>query len=51
MNDAQLGLVISTPVILAFIVFMYRKGAMNLPGAMAAAFMSMAIAAMLFLSQ
>jgi len=51
MNEAQLGLVISTPAILAFIVFMYRKGAMNLPGAFASAFMSVAIATMLFLSQ
>lgn len=51
MNEAQLGLVITTPAILAFIAFMYRQGAMNLPGAIAAAFMSVAIATMLFLSQ
>lgn len=51
MTEGQLGLVISTPAILVFIAFMYRQGAMNLPGAVTAALMAIAIATMLFLSQ
>lgn len=51
MNEAQLGLVISTPAILVFIAFMYWRDAMSRPGAIAAAMMSVTIAVFLFLSQ
>jgi hypothetical protein len=51
MNEAQLGLLLTTPVILAFTLFMYRKGAINLAGAIAAAIVTVLIATMLFFSQ
>lgn len=51
MNEQQLGLVLFTPAIVAFVVFMHRRGAMTLPGALAAALASIAIAAFLFLAQ
>jgi hypothetical protein len=51
MNEAQLGLVLATPTILVFVILMYRRGAIPLAGAIAAAVMTVGIAAVLFLAQ
>lgn len=51
MTEMQLGLVLSAPTILAFIVFMYRQGAIPLAGAIAAVFMTIVIATVLFVEQ
>ena len=51
MNEAQLGLVLTTPTILAFVVFMYRQGAIPLAGAITATVMAVVIATVLFLAQ
>jgi hypothetical protein len=51
MNEAQLGLVLTTPTILAFVLFMYRRGAIPLAGAVTAAIMAVGIATVLFLAQ
>ena len=51
MNEAQLGLVLATPTILVFVLFMYRRGALPLAGAIAAASMAVGIATVLFLAQ
>jgi hypothetical protein len=51
MNEAQLGLVLATPTILAFVLFMYRRGAIPFAGAIAAASMAVGIATVLFLAQ
>jgi len=51
MNEAQLGLVLTTPTILAFVVLMYRQGAIPLAGAITSAAMAVAIATVLFLAQ
>jgi hypothetical protein len=51
MTEMQLGLALAAPAILAFIAFMYRQGAIPLAGAIAAAFMTVAIATILFVEQ
>ena len=51
MNEAQVGLVTLTPVLLVFIVFMYRQGAMTKSGAVVAALASIAIATAMFIGQ
>lgn len=51
MNEPQLGLLVLTPVILAFIVFMYRQGAIPKVGAVVAALLSIIIAAAMFIGQ
>ncbi len=51
MNEPQLGLVLLTPAILIFIVFMYRKGAMTKSGAVVAALLSILIATAMFAGQ
>jgi amino acid permease len=51
MNEAQLGLLLTTPTILAFVFFMYRRGAIPPAGAVAAAITATAIATVLFLAQ
>ena len=47
MNQA-LGLIFATPALLIFILFMHRKGAIGLVGAITAAVMAVAFAAVLF---
>jgi len=51
MNETQLGLVLATPTIVAFVVWMYRQGAIPLAGAVAATAMAIVIATVLFLAQ
>lgn len=51
MNEPQLGLLVLTPVILAFIVFMYREGAIPKAGAVVAALLSIIIAVAMFVGQ
>jgi hypothetical protein len=51
MNGAQVGLVTLTPVLLVFIVFMYRQGAMTKSGAVVAALLSIVIATAMFVGQ
>lgn len=50
MNEAQLGLVLATPTIVGFVVWMYRQGAIPLAGAIAATATAVAIATVLFLA-
>src|SRR5947207_15590305 len=40
MSEAQLGLALASPTILVFVLFMYRRGAIPLAGAIAAAVMA-----------
>lgn len=51
MNEPQIGLVTLTPVLLIFILFMYRQGAIPKTGAVAAALLSIAIATAMFIGQ
>ena len=51
MNEPQVGLVTLTPVLLIFILFMYRQGAVSKPGAVVAALLSIAIATAMFIGQ
>jgi hypothetical protein len=51
MNEAQLGLILTAPTILVFVLFMYRRGAIPLAGAIMAAVMTVAIATVLFVEQ
>jgi len=51
MNEAQLGLILATPTILGFVLFMYRRSAIPLAGAVAAVVMAVTIATILFLAQ
>lgn len=51
MIEAKLGLLLITPTLLVFMAFMYRQGAMNAVGAIAAGLLSVAIATVLFLNQ
>ncbi len=50
MRDAQIGLLIATPLILAFAVLLYHKGALRLSGMIIAGAASIAIALVLFFS-
>jgi hypothetical protein len=50
MRDAQIGLLIATPLILVFAVLLYHKGALRLGGMIIAGAASIAIALVLFFS-
>jgi hypothetical protein len=50
MRDAQIGLLIATPLILAFAALLYHKGALPLGGMVIAGAASIAIALVLFFS-
>lgn len=51
MNDAQVGLLIATPIICGFALALRHMGALRTSGAVAAVILSVAIAAVLFFSQ
>jgi hypothetical protein len=51
MSDAQVGLVMATPIIIIFAIMLHRMGALRLSGTIAAVTMSVAIALALFLTQ
>jgi hypothetical protein len=51
MTDAQVGLVMATPLIVIFAVMLHRMGVLRLSGTVAAVTMSVAIAVTLFLTQ
>jgi hypothetical protein len=50
LKDAQIGLIVATPLIAAVAIALHRAGALGRSGAVAAVATSVAIAAMLFLS-
>ncbi|MDR6756306.1 hypothetical protein J2Y48_001596 [Mycoplana sp. BE70] len=51
MSDAQAGLLVATPVIVAFAIALHRMGVLQRYSAVAAVLFSVAIAAVLFLQQ
>jgi hypothetical protein len=51
MNDAQVGLIVATPIIVGFAVLFYRMGVLQRMGAVSAVLASVAIASVLFLNQ
>lgn len=51
MSDAQLGLVVATPIIIGFALLLYRMGVLQRLGAVSAVLASVAIASILFLNQ
>jgi len=51
MSDAQVGLVMATPLIIIFAVMLHRMGVLRLSGTIAAVTMSVAIAGILFVTQ
>lgn len=51
MSDAQVGLMMATPLIIIFAVMLHRMGVLRLTGTVAAVTMSVLIAAALFLTQ
>ncbi|WP_165820407.1 hypothetical protein [Microvirga sp. KLBC 81] len=51
MNDAQIGLVMATPLIVIFAVMLHRMGVLRPTGTIAAVTMSIAIAFALFVTQ
>jgi hypothetical protein len=51
MTNAQLGLVVATPIIIVFALGLRRMGVLGSTGAATAVVASAAIAAMLFLTQ
>jgi hypothetical protein len=51
MSDAQIGLVVATPVIIGFSIALYRVGVLQRYSAMAAVTASCLIAAVLFFEQ
>jgi hypothetical protein len=51
MNDAQIGLLVATPLIVVFALVLWRMGALRASGAITAVLASVAIAAVLFLTQ
>lgn len=51
MTDAQMGLVVTTPIIIAFAVALRRTGVLRTSSAVVAVLSSVAIAAVLFLTQ
>ncbi|CAL8980443.1 MULTISPECIES: hypothetical protein [Rhodoplanes] len=51
MTDAQLGLMVATPIIIGFAVALRWIGAVRTTGAVTAVLLSVAIAALLFLTQ
>lgn len=51
MTDAQIGLVVATPIIIGFALVLYRMGVLQRTGTVSAVCASVAIAAVLFLGQ
>lgn len=51
MNDAQLGLIVATPIIIIFAVVLRRIGALRTSGTVAALVVAAVIAIILFLTQ
>lgn len=51
MSDAQIGLLVATPVIIGFALMLYRMGVLQGAGTVSAVAASVAIAAVLFLGQ
>ncbi|MDH6233746.1 hypothetical protein M2281_004359 [Mesorhizobium soli] len=51
MSEAQLGLFVTTPIIVGFALLLYRMGVLQRTGAASAVLASIAIAAILFLNQ
>ncbi|MEK1854544.1 MAG: hypothetical protein AAAC48_22455 [Phyllobacterium sp.] len=51
MTDAQVGLIVATPMIIVFAIALNRMGVLQRAGAMTAVIFSVAIAAVLFLNQ
>lgn len=51
MSDAQLGLVMATPLIVIFAAMLHRMGVLRLSGTIAAVTISIAIAFALFVTQ
>ena len=51
MTDAQIGLVLTTPIIVIFALLLQRAGVLRTGSAMTAVVASVAIAATLFLTQ
>ncbi len=51
MSDAQVGLVMATPLIVIFAVMLHGMGVLRLSGTIAAVTMSVAIAVTLFVTQ
>lgn len=51
MSDAQIGLVVATPIIIGFAIVLYRMGVLQRGGTVSAVVASVAIAAVLFLNQ
>lgn len=51
MNDAQIGLAVSTPIIVLFAIALYRMGVLQRYSAVTAVVVSVAIAGVLFLQQ
>lgn len=51
MTDAQIGLLVATPVIIAFALTLYRMGVLQRGGTVSAVAASVVIAAVLFLGQ
>jgi hypothetical protein len=51
MSDAQVGLLVATPIIVIFALALYRMGVLRLSGTIAAVAMSVAIGVVLFFTQ
>ena len=51
MSDAQVGLVMATPLIIIFAIMLHRMGVLRLTGTIAAVTMSVVIAVTLFVTQ
>ena len=51
MSDAQLGLVVATPIIVVFALALYRMGVLRLSGTLTAVAMSIVIGAVLYFTQ
>lgn len=51
MSDAQVGLVMATPLIIIFAIMLHRMGVLRLTGTVTAVMMSVVIAVTLFLTQ
>lgn len=51
MTDAQFGLAVGTPIIIAFALLLFRMGVLQRTGVISAILASIAIATVLFLSQ
>ncbi|WP_187144458.1 hypothetical protein [Microvirga massiliensis] len=51
MSDAQVGLLVATPIIVIFALALYRMGVLRLSGTITAVAMSVAIGIALFFTQ